>query len=797
MTALAPAAPAAPAAASARFVESLVTASRLGEQGAPMLDVALALVGGEWPVFPCAQDKSPLVGGGFKARERDAEKVRQWWTAHPNAMPAICPGDGGLAAFDVDSTEAATAVCEAGVSLSEGLVVETGGTSQPFEQDGQQRRPMHVYVLATEQPKVPGVVVRFRSGYVIAPGARRGERVYRVAACDEPAAWAGDAKTTPIVQTPPVSSAQRPDIARVREAVARIPNTENTDRDRYVAVAHMIKSAAGDEGRDIFLDWAAQYPGVVDPAEDARVFDSITKPKTGWTQLWHTAASHGFDARPERQAEAQNDFADVPVPESSANAPPPKTLGGTQSTALLRLASPAELFHTGNHDAYALVPVEEHVECWPLRSDGFVRWLKREFYHEQHTAPKAQAVIDALGILESIAQFDSPMQEVFVRVARIADTVYIDLANTSWQAIKVTPAGWEIVDRPPVAFCRPAGMLELPIPARGGGLDDLWPFVNIVEQDRPLVAAALVSWLAGRGPYIVACLIGAQGSAKSVTSRVFRSLVDPSEVPLRAMPRDERDLAVAAANNWLLALDNASYLPGWLSDAMCRIASGAGFATRGLYTDKKEIQFKAERPQLINGIEDPVDRDDLRDRAVFLFAPLLDDHARLDEASLWQAFDEKRGRILGALLDLLSTALKNLPGTRVAVTPRMADFVRVGVAAGIEGFYEAYLDNRSQAIERGISGDPLATQIKLLATGRTEPWEGTATELLAQLNEQMSWSDLPKWWPRTARALSGKLRRMVPSLQHTGVVVELDRPLGRGTDKRRGIRVEHLQRKAA
>jgi hypothetical protein len=66
------------------------------------------------------------------------------------------------------------------------------------------------------------------------------------------------------------------------------------------------------------------------------------------------------------------------------------------------------------------------------------------------------------------------------------------------------------------------------------------------------------------------------------------------------------------------------------------------------------------------------------------------------------------------------------------------------------------------------------------------------------LNEQIatSWSiDQPKWWPKTARALSGKLRRMLPSLRHTGVVVDLDWTLGRGAEKRSGIRVQ--QRRAA
>lgn len=287
---------------------ALVHAGNLGENGAPMRDVALALVEGGWPVFPCGQDKAPLVGGGFKARSCDAEKVRLWWTTYPDAMPAICPGDQGLAALDVDSRDAALAAATAlPGALTGGFIVETGGTSAPFEYGSETRAPMHVYVHATEQPKIPGVVVRYLGGYVIAPGARRGERVYRVTSAEVPASW------TAVAPAPIPAMPQRAELLeRVGAAVACIPNTESTDREQYVAVAHMVKGAVGEAGHDIFMAWAAKYPGAVDPDEDARVFDTISAPRTGWPELWRYASLHGFDASAEIAADARNDFGDEP-----------------------------------------------------------------------------------------------------------------------------------------------------------------------------------------------------------------------------------------------------------------------------------------------------------------------------------------------------------------------------------------------------------------------------------------------------------------------------------------------------
>lgn len=39
---------------------------------------------------------------------------------------------------------------------------------------------------------------------------------------------------------------------------------------------------------------------------------------------------------------------------------------------------------------------------------------------------------------------------------------------------------------------------------------------------------------------------------------------------------------IAANNSWCLAYDDLSHVPPWLSDALCRLSTGGGFATREL-----------------------------------------------------------------------------------------------------------------------------------------------------------------------------------------------------------------------
>ena len=160
-------------------------------------------------------------------------------------------------------------------------------------------------------------------------------------------------------------------------------------------------------------------------------------------------------------------------------------------------------------------------------------------------------------------------------------------------------------------------MQPLPLPLRGGSIETLAPFLNLAsDNDFVLVVAWLFGALRAGGPFPVLAIAGEQGSAKTVLSKLLRALIDPNVAPVRALPRDERELFIAAGNGHVLAFDNLSGLPHWLSDALCRLASGGAFSTRRLFSDQDEILFAAARPIILNGIEEVITRPDLADRAI-------------------------------------------------------------------------------------------------------------------------------------------------------------------------------------
>ena len=117
----------------------------------------------------------------------------------------------------------------------------------------------------------------------------------------------------------------------------------------------------------------------------------------------------------------------------------------------------------------------------------------------------------------------------------------------------------------------------------------------------------------------------------------------------------------------------AEWTPSVISDTLCRLATGGGFAVRQLYTDQDEVLFDAARPVILNGIEDIVTRPDLADRAVFLTLDAIPEESRRPEQELWATFEAERPRILGALLDAVVEGLATLPQTKLEKLPRMAD----------------------------------------------------------------------------------------------------------------------------
>jgi hypothetical protein len=458
------------------------------------------------------------------------------------------------------------------------------------------------------------------------------------------------------------------------------------------------------------------------------------------------------------------------------------------------------LFHAPDGVEYAVVTVNAHRETLKAKSSAFRKYLARLFYLTEGKAPSSQALHDAVNLICAQALYDGHEQEVYLRTApREGGGFWLDLCDSTWSAIEVTASGWCVVENPPVRFRRAPGMLALPVPQGGGSLDEVGEFLNVKSaDDMVLMLTCITAAMRPKGPFPVLALHGEHGSCKSTAARVIRLLVDPSTAPLSSANKmDERDLVICAHNSWMIALDNLSHLDARFSDALCRLATGGGLRTRALYTDTEETIFDAQRPIIINGIENVATRGDLVDRSVTIYLnPILPEQRR-EESEFWATFAQAHPRIFGAVLDAVVGGLRNIEsGVELERKPRMADFAVWGVAEEVPlgfapgTFITAYTRNRTDANSLALESSPVAGAIMQMMAGRHR-WSGTATELLGELASYAGEAARLKGWPADGARLRKALPRLTPSLREAGIYIHFGEREGKSG--RRVIRIERVQ----
>lgn len=136
-----------------------------------MLDAALALAEGGWPVFPCnPETKAPLTPAGFNDATVDPVLINRWWARNPGALIGV-PTGGAIGAWvlDIDDPGAFEAACD--IALPRTRCARTGkGYHLYFEWDP--AAPIHNLQRTKKGwpiPSLPGAEVRGDGGYVIVP----------------------------------------------------------------------------------------------------------------------------------------------------------------------------------------------------------------------------------------------------------------------------------------------------------------------------------------------------------------------------------------------------------------------------------------------------------------------------------------------------------------------------------------------------------------------------------------------------------------------------------------------------
>ena len=448
------------------------------------------------------------------------------------------------------------------------------------------------------------------------------------------------------------------------------------------------------------------------------------------------------------------------------------------------------------HDTYDLpwvtVPVGNHRETWRVDSRKLWLWIAKTL--RAINIPATRKLIKSIvEEFEMTALVDGPILPVFVRIGEADGAIYLDLGDEDWRAVQIRPNGWAVVDEPELKFRRCLGIAALPLPVKGGNPREVLEFLNVRPQDEILFLAWLTFTYRPKGPYPILAISGVQGSGKSTSTKVLRSLIDPSVAALTGAPRDERSLVMSASNSRLLCFDNLSAVTPQMSDAFCMVATGGAHRERKYYSnDGSEVLFVFQNPCVLNGISELVERPDLLDRSIVVHLDAIAEKDRRAEDAFNKEFEAARPRMLGALLEVVARGLDTLDSVKLPSMPRMADFCRWGCAVETAlgypagGFLEAYKMNLADANAVALEASSIAWAVHQFVSAQPGGiFKGSANELLRALGAFVglqAGADNAKplalrhpQWPKSASALSADIGRIEPNLQKIGVAVTRSR----------------------
>ena len=469
-----------------------------------------------------------------------------------------------------------------------------------------------------------------------------------------------------------------------------------------------------------------------------------------------------------------------------------KKAGPTAADILMRTANENTIyFRDKSKMAYAEISEDGKTHLFYLKSDEYKERLLLKHYKKTGRILATRGVVDAVISTLSASTIENPVREVFLRKAFFDGNLYYDMGDETGRVIEITSEGWKMISKSPIPFIRADSTLPQFEPKKGGDIGMLKKLVNVRDEDFILLVGWMMGFFLPRGTQPILNFKSGEGTAKTTTTNNTRNILDPNNDPSRETPENKDDFNLAARNNAVVAFENLTFIPKWMSNALCCLSTGSSSPTRKFHTQLEETKFKAKRPIIINGIPEIVTKPDLLDRLVKLELPKLASYG--DEGELEEEFKKLAPYIFDVLLTAAAEGLKNLPNVEIGkAKDRTVNFMKwvcaCAPALGFtqEEFLKAYEANRGKSKGMSVELSSLGSELESWAReqeskvdrdGKSQIFYGQTKELVKKLEQHAgygyeSYDDRPpRDWPDTPQSAGRQLQLLNATLLSRGLEI--------------------------
>lgn len=435
-----------------------------------------------------------------------------------------------------------------------------------------------------------------------------------------------------------------------------------------------------------------------------------------------------------------------------------------------------ELFHDESEEPYAWMKDGAIVR---IHSSQFKRMLKAEFYRINGKPAQAEAINQAVDILELDA-LEGREFRLWLRYAWDSDKkiLFMDLGRKDWKVLRIDSEGYALVDQETPMFKRYRGSMELEYDL-SGTVEDVRKFINLFKYNDSRDYPTLIIGKIGTDflPHIGHAIFNATGdpgALKTTFTQALTQIVDPQVQGDHDVPDKREELANLLSHHYGICLDNITgFMQDWKVDMLAKSAKGSYFSKRQLYTDEDEILQVYHNVFNNNGINNPSNRPDYLDREIKALLRRPSNAERLPDVAVRKTLKELFPKVRGAYIKALSRAIPMFEVVQGELTelPRMADFAihseAICRAMGIEPmqFIKAYFDSIGKSQLDALDSDIVA-ELVIELVEETGQWTGTASQLHTLLEAK---AQRDKGFPKSANKLTQHLNVLRVDLEAYGI----------------------------